>query len=81
MPSQIRLTGWRFANLEELERAPHARAEQIAREFHDAYERLAPQVGYQTREASAVPWEEVPSGNRRLMIATATDLLNRGIVR
>lgn len=42
----------------------------IARDFHDAYERLAPEYAYETREASAVPWEDVPANNRALMVAT-----------
>ena len=46
----------------------------IARAFHEAYERLAPQFGYRTREASAVPWEDVPQANRDLMVATAASV-------
>jgi hypothetical protein len=61
--------------------AEHPRAEQIAREFHAEYEALAPLVGYRTRKASAVPWDEVPSGNRTLMMATVTRLLERGVIR
>jgi hypothetical protein len=61
--------------------APHSRAEQIAREFHETYEALAPDFGYRTRSESAVPWDEVPSGNRKLMIATVTRLLERGAFR
>jgi hypothetical protein len=34
-------------------------AEALARLFHETYERLAPEFGYETRKASAVPWEEV----------------------
>lgn len=45
-------------------------AESLARRFHEAYERLAPSFGYETRKASAVPWESVPEANRKLMIAT-----------
>ena len=44
--------------------------EQMAQAFHEAYEELAPQFGYKTREASAVPWADVPESNKRLMIAT-----------
>lgn len=44
--------------------------EALARRFHEAYERLAPEFSYETRKASAVPWEDVPENNRRLMIAT-----------
>lgn len=50
-------------------------AETVARMFHDAYERLAPSFGYKTREASAVPWDDVPEPNRSLMIAVAADVL------
>lgn len=42
----------------------------VARAFHEAYERLAPGFGYKTRDASAVPWEDVPENNRALMVAT-----------
>lgn len=45
-------------------------SEQVAKLFHDTYERLAPEHGYKTRKASAVPWEDVPEKNRALMIAT-----------
>lgn len=53
-------------------------AEEIARAFHEAYERLAPQYGYETREASAKPWDEVPENNRNLMIATVQALIDAG---
>ena len=55
---------------------PPVRPERLAQIFHEAYERLAPEFGYKTREASAVPWEEVPDGNKRLMIATARAALD-----
>lgn len=55
-------------------------AEDIARRFHATYERLAPELGYTTREASAVPWPEVPEKNRKLMIATVQRLLDRGVI-
>lgn len=54
---------------------PPADAEALARRFHEAYERLAPEFGYKTREASAVPWAEVPEANKRLMIATCASIL------
>ena len=56
-------------------------AEQIAQAFHESYERLAPEHGYETREASAKPWEEVPEQNKGLMVAVVGDLLERGAVR
>jgi hypothetical protein len=50
-------------------------AEMLARRFHEAYERLAPQFNYVTRQATAVPWEEVPEENKRLMIAVCEEIL------
>jgi hypothetical protein len=50
-------------------------AEDVARLFHEAYERLAPSFGYETRRESAVPWEDVPEANRRLMEAVAAEVL------
>lgn len=64
---------------EEASRKAHA--ERIASEFHAAYERLAPSHGYDTREASAKPWADVPEANKNLMVATVLDLLNRGVIR
>lgn len=49
-------------------------AEHYAQKFHESYERLAPSFGYETREASAVPWEQVPQNNKRLMIAVCAEL-------
>lgn len=54
--------------------------EEIARAFHDTYERLAPAFSYETREESAVDWEDVPEDNRLLMIATVTQLLEDGVI-
>jgi len=47
----------------------------LAQRFHEAYERLAPSFGYETREASAKPWAEVPENNRALMTAVCAELL------
>lgn len=51
-----------------------AKAEQWAEQFHWFYERLAPLYGYKTREASAVPWDQVPITNRQLMIRVAWEV-------
>jgi hypothetical protein len=69
-----------YAAPDGIEVAPPSHAERVAREFHEAYERLAPDLGYRTREASAVPWQQVPVRNRRVMIATAEDLLARAVI-
>ena len=55
-------------------------SEDIARRFHETYERLAPEFGYETRKESAVPWEEVPEQNRNLMIAVVSNLLDNGVI-
>lgn len=55
-------------------------AERVAREFHETYERLAPDHDYRTREASAKPWAEVPEQNKGLMTAVVNDLLERGVI-
>lgn len=57
------------------------REEEIAKEFHDVYERLAPEHSYETREESAKPWEEVPENNRNLMIAVVEELIDTGVIR
>ena len=55
------------------------RAAALAERFHETYERLAPDFGYRTREASAKPWADVPDQNKRLMIAVCDVLLREGI--
>lgn len=57
-----------------------ATPEQIAQAFHEAYERLAPEHGYKTREASAVPWADVPAANKSLMTAVAAELIREGVI-
>lgn len=55
--------------------------DRIARAFHEHYEDLAPLFDYETREASAVPWEDVPEANKGLMRAVVHHLLMEGIIR
>ncbi len=58
-----------------------ALVEALARRFHDTYERLAPEYGWQTQESTrAKPWEEVPEHNRALMLATIGELLDSGVI-
>lgn len=56
-------------------RADKVTADDLAEFFHLTYESLAPSFGYDTREESAVQWRDVPDGNRRLMVATAEQVL------
>jgi predicted RNA-binding protein Jag len=50
-------------------------AEELARFFHETYERLAPEYDYETKPESRTAWEDVPETNRKLMIATAGEVL------
>lgn len=52
-------------------------SDDLARTFHEQYERLAPSFGYVTRRDSSVPWQDVPEPNRSLMLAVATQVLER----
>lgn len=56
-------------------RSPMPDAESVAKLFHETYERLAPAFGYETREGTRVPWEQVPERNKHLMIATVAEVL------
>ena len=47
----------------------------MAEVFHETYERLAPEFGYETREASAVEWANVPDNNKALMTAVCAEIL------
>lgn len=49
--------------------------ENLARLFHENYERLAPDYSYETRKDSAVAWDDVPLKNQNLMVATAIAVL------
>lgn len=64
--------------MQRLEGRAQSDAEFVAQAFHEAYEELAPLHGYKTREASAVPWDEVPEANKSLMVNVAHHLLDGG---
>lgn len=49
-------------------------AEALAQKFHEIYERLAPEYGYETRKETSVPWTALPDNNKRLMIAVCSTL-------
>lgn len=50
-------------------------AEPLAFLFHEAYERLAPEHGWETQAETRVPWQLVPEANRTLMVAVAAEVL------
>lgn len=47
----------------------------LARKFHEAYERLAPQFGYETRQETRA--FDPKSANGRLMVAVCAELLEK----
>lgn len=49
--------------------------EKLAEKFHTLYEAFAPEYSYETRAESAVPWEEVPEQNKKLMIRVCRTIL------
>lgn len=55
-----------------------SRGEQLARRFHDSYERLAPSFGYETRKDTRAFDPTTPNG--RLMIAVCQELIKSGEV-
>jgi len=61
-----RAEGWR----------EHATA--LAQKFHEAYERLAPQFGYETRPDTREI--DLSSANGRLMVAVCTELIAADII-
>ena len=65
----------RNATIENEPNAPENRAEILAMRFHNTYERLAPAFGYKTRKETGVPWSEVPTSNKQLMIAVCATIL------
>jgi hypothetical protein len=52
-------------------------AEELARFFHEEYERLAPLFGWETQFISRKPYEEVPEANRLLMEAVCGSVLTK----
>lgn len=54
-------------------------AEAIAKAFHEAYERLAPDYGFETPRGPT-DWEEVPEEDRSYMVAIISELLDSGVI-
>lgn len=52
-------------------------AAELAKVFHETYERLAPTFGYATRIESAKPWEQVPPTNKDLMVAVCQEIISK----
>jgi hypothetical protein len=65
---------------EPAEEPVRSRAETIAEAFHEAYERLAPEHGYETRPETSTHWADVPEKNKSLMVAVVRELLQREVI-
>jgi hypothetical protein len=52
----------------------------IGQFFHDEYERLAPEHGWETQDATRVHWNDLPPNNRALMIRAVRSLLDRDVI-
>ncbi len=50
---------------------------ELAKRFHETYERLAPEYGYETCKESRKKWYDVPEKNRKLMIAVCEEILKK----
>lgn len=47
---------------------------QLAKLFHETYERLAVECDWQTQKSCQVPWDELPENNKTLMLAVCSEL-------
>ena len=56
-------------------------ADHIARRFHDLYEELASEHGYETREDTRVDYDDLPVENRGLMISVVGRLISEGTIK
>ena len=61
-------------------------SEELAKQFHYLYEKLAPEYNYKTRGGTAVKWEDMPENNKQLMIEVCGKLLaqyqkDRGLLK
>lgn len=54
-------------------------AEKLARRFHEAYERLAPSFGYETRPETRA--FDPQSENGQLMVAVCSELLAQSLLK
>jgi hypothetical protein len=49
--------------------------EELAKMFHETYERLAPAFGWKTKKGCNVSFEQLPERNKALMVATCQTIL------
>jgi len=53
------------------------KAEELARTFHEEYEKLASRFNYETRKETKGDWENLPNNNKQLMIAVAEAVMDK----
>lgn len=68
--------------LAEVDRLEHATPplenvdpEELAKMFHQTYRTLAPIHAYKACKDESVPWDEVPEGDRKLLVETCRAML------
>jgi hypothetical protein len=53
--------------------------EEIASDFHEVWEELAPSHGHATQEATRVPWHDLPESIRKLTMEVVEEVLKRTV--
>ena len=64
---------------ENKEQTKEITSDDLAKFFHDTYERLAPEYSYKTKKETAVDWDKVPENNKNLMKAVAQEVIDKFI--
>lgn len=59
---------------------PGEDALRIAQEMHDSYERQAPVFGAMPPGTQSRPWVVMPESYRQVMVAVASDLMERKVI-
>ena len=58
----------------------HSQVVEVARAFHDEYEKHAADYGWHTNPSTRVSFDELPESNRLLMVSTVLALLDNGVI-
>ena len=51
--------------------------EKLAKIFHDAYEKIAKKQGWNTQKSCKVEFDDLPEANKKTMILTAAEVINK----
>lgn len=56
-------------------------ADYVAQRFHEEYEHLAPDYGWETKAESRVEWADLPERQRQLMRHVVLRLIASGVIQ